>query len=304
MKMLSRRPWARVESTEEQWHHLLETPPAGLYPGLSHTRLLLDAPRKLGKVVTRTLQFLSPVETGHAANDIVRGVKWHAINGADGEDALVMLHSAYADSFGTERKLAREAVSDGAHVYCLTLPYHMRRQPAGSRFSGQYLLSPDVPRLALGVIQAVAETAALIATLRHTGYRRVTLAGMSLGGLVGALAALHVKVDGIFLMLPALDPFETTYKGVADPELDEARVRRVLDKITPSRLGKPLVRPCDVLVAYGQFDMMCPPDQVEQLCSAWPGINTRSFPSGHLTMSRHFPEISEMLAQFHSAHGP
>ena len=298
MELLSLREQAPVDSTEEDWKRLLETPPDMLYPWLSRVRLLMDEPRRLGKTVSCAFQFLSPLETGYASNDIVRGLRWHDADSAESEDALVMLHGAYADTFGTEKKLGRPTMNAGAHIYFVSLPYHMKRQPPGSAFSGQYLLSPDLPRLVDGILQGVADVGTLVASLRHAGYQRITLFGVSLGGLVASLTVQHIKLDGAYLLMPALDPYATVYDPKVPSQLEDAQVRRALDAVTPTRPGDQLLRADDMKLISGEYDMMCPSGQVEAYGARWPGVEAQSYPSGHLTMSRHFGEIAESLAQF------
>lgn len=298
MKLLSEREQAPVDSTEEDWKRLLETPPDMLYPWLSRVQLLMDEPRQLGKTVSCAFQFLSPAETGYASNDIVRGLRWHAADSPESENAVIMLHGAYADTHGTEKKLGRPTMNAGNHVYFLSLPYHMKRQPPGSAFSGQYLLSPDVPRLVAGILQGVADVGTLVASLRHAGYERITLFGVSLGGLVASLTVQHIKLDGAFLLMPALDPYTTVFDPKLSSQRDDAQVRRALEAVTPTRPGDQLLRAGDLKLVAGEYDMMCPAEQVEEYGTRWPAVEVQSYPSGHLTMSRHFGEIADSLAQF------
>ena len=305
LKKLEGLPQAPVDSSSQDLDVLLETPPDRLYPWVPRAGLLLDNERKIGRRLTAGFRFSSPVESGYVANDVVRGERWRHVSFPESDAAAVFLHSGFAEHFGVEKKLARQALARGVHVYAPALPFHMGRQPEASAYSGQYLLSSDVVRTVRGHVQAATEAAALVEELRRRGYRRIILAGVSLGGHMACLALTRVKVEGAFLLMPGVDPLATPWHAVAgEParrlveEQGNGTLARAVRGASPFHLRSPLVDNEDILFLYGDYDVMCPPERTEGLREVWQGAAAHRFPCGHITMSEHFAKVAKMLAEF------
>ena len=109
---------------------------------------------------TGRFAFDTPVSSGHVHNDRVHGERWLA-GAAPSQSAVIMLHGGFAPSWSAERIMARPFLARGLDVFVLALPWHMERAPVESAYSGQYLLSGDVPRLIHGFSQGAHDTAAL-----------------------------------------------------------------------------------------------------------------------------------------------
>ena len=77
----------------------------------------------------------------------------------------------------------------GADIVHLDLPFHARRQPAGSRVQGSYYWTADLVRTVEAVRQSVMDIRTLLRWARQQGYRRVGVAGVSLGGVLTMLTA-------------------------------------------------------------------------------------------------------------------
>jgi pimeloyl-ACP methyl ester carboxylesterase len=96
----------------------------------------------------------------------------------------------------------------GAHAVRIDLPYHLRRRPPGGR-SGVGYISPDLRWTRDVVRQSVEDCAAVIAWARAEVTDRVAVFGVSLGGLVACLLAVHVELDALTALAPFCDPAET-----------------------------------------------------------------------------------------------
>ncbi len=308
LERIRRLAQAPVDSSPHDLEVLLETPPDQLYPWIPRAGLVLDDDRRVGDRLTATFRFSSPVESGYVANDVVTGERWRHASHGESKHAIVFLHSVLAEDFGVEKKLARNALAAGAHVFVQALPFHMARQPEASAYSGQYLLSADVVRSVRCYAQAATEAASLVSELRHRGYERVTLAGISLGGHIACLALTIEKVEGAFLLMPGVDPITTPWYTVVGADArrlvdqrGEGTLERALMGVNPFHLPAPQVQNDDILFVFGDYDAMCPPERTEALRTAWKGARAHRFPCGHITMSENYPEIANMLALFATA---
>ena len=77
----------------------------------------------------------------------------------------------------------------GADIIHLDLPFHARRQPSGSLVQGSYYWTADLVRTVEAVRQSVMDIRTLVRWARQQGYRRVGVAGVSLGGVLTMLTA-------------------------------------------------------------------------------------------------------------------
>lgn len=91
----------------------------------------------------------------------------------------------------------------GLNVAFLTLPFHGRRSPTG--FARPGMPSADVLDTIHGLSQALWDARQLLAHLRTLTDRPIGVMGLSLGGLVAALAASVDEPDAVLLLVPAVD---------------------------------------------------------------------------------------------------
>jgi dienelactone hydrolase len=312
----SRQEQAPVESTVGDLDRFLDVDPREVHPEVEPADLVLDSPERtrslMGRLppsrlprIERSFEFQSPVESPHSANDTVHGVRWHGEGHDSASAAVVMLHGAFAPSFSAERILSTPLLRRDVHCFAMAEPYHMQRAPDASEYSGQYLLSGDVPRFVDGLVQAVADVRTLVVTLREEGYDRIFLSGISLGGNVVGQAVTMADVDGATLAIPAVDLGETLgrapiAKGIRRAArragFSEPDVREAMRVVTPRLLGSPVPDPSDLYVVYGRWDRQAPPEPIEALLREWEGVTAMRYPAGHRTMGLRIFELRHQMA--------
>jgi pimeloyl-ACP methyl ester carboxylesterase len=299
---------APVRSTPADLRQWLSTgTPQTLYPAAEPVRLRWRV-KVLDDGVDERFRFRSPRVSGDPRNDLVSGHRWRLPEARLSGTALVMLHAAFSPTHRPEQLYTRSALRNGAHVFVIDLPYHMHRQPGDSLHSGQYLFSGDVPRLVAGFLQAVADTRALILTLRHAlGYRQVLLSGLGFGGTVAALAAAHTEADGLFLIAPVADPFLALWKSPLGEPLkraarahgfEDADVREAMRWVTPLHQGPLQVAREHVFVAYGTGDMLTPEEEAAALLAAWEHPPSQQLSMGHHLIVLRLPALQRRLGQW------
>ncbi len=304
----SAKPQAPIHSQPGDLSRFVTDDPRSLHPSVEPAALTLYAvasKRKRERPVARRFSYPSPIESPYPPNNTVHGVRWHGSGFVDARTAVVMLHAAFAPSFPAERLISRPLFGDPVHVYTLAAPYHMVRSPAPSRYSGQYLMSGDVPRLIDGMIQAAADVRALLAALKALGYRRLFLAGMSLGGNIAAQVASFCRVDGLLLIMPAVDLYSTLEsapiargmrRAAEGAGFDQADVQRAMRCITPRLLGPPLCRADRVALFYGTWDRQVAPGTITALRDVWRIRDVTEYPRGHRSMGFSLKEVSRKMA--------
>ncbi|WP_458207952.1 alpha/beta fold hydrolase [Haladaptatus sp. NG-SE-30] len=312
----SRQDQAPVDSTMEDLERFTNIEPREPHPNVEPTSLSFGLPERSRSVfgflppsrvprIERSFEFPSPVQSSRIANDIVTGVRWHGEERESASAAAIMLHGAFAPDFTAERFLSVPLLRRDIHLFAPATPYHMERAPPESKYSGQYLLSGDVPRFIEGMIQAVADIRTLVATLREEGYDPIYLFGISLGGNIAAQTVTMTNVDGAVLAIPAVDLFETIErapiaKGIRREAIragfEESDIRAAIRPITPRLLGPPVPDSSDIHVIYGQWDRQAPADAIEELLAEWSGVSSTRYPAGHRTMGLRIFGLRHQLA--------
>lgn len=143
--------------------------------------------RETERYTVHAIEFPSPLVTPDAENNTVHAD--YFLPRAEGRrPAVVVLHILGAD-FALSRYLAARLADRGVAALFVKLPYYGERRPAGGR---QRFLSADLGRSVTSMRQGVLDVrraAAWLADRPEVDDARLGVTGISLGGIVSALAA-------------------------------------------------------------------------------------------------------------------
>lgn len=302
--IIARRPQARVDSTPADLDALAALDPGDLHAPVVPVEIHFKSENERQPHTDRFV-FVSPAPSGDPSNDRVHGVRWRS-GTVRAKTAVIMLHGGFASAFTAEKLIAPPFVARGMDVIAPALPWHMARAPTNSAYSGQYLLSGDIPRLVRGFAQGAQDAAALAMGLREIGYQRVFAGGISLGGNIAAQLVSIAQLDGIYLLIPAVDPFVTIWqtpigagivRAARQAGYPDAQVARAMRLITPLLLGPPRTPAARILVVHGRDDLLCPPDPITTLVRSWGLGDVRRLAAGHRSFGLHLLTIRKDLAR-------
>lgn len=302
--LVARRPQGAVSSIIEDLDELADLTPGALHVSPWPADLAIENGAH-GLQGGDRFTFDSPVPSGNPANDCVNAWRWRA-GETPSDAAVIMLHGGFAPSFAAEKLFAPPFLKSGVDVFAMALPWHMERAPAEAAYSGQFLLSGDVPRLVRGFAQGAQDAAALATALRLWGYSRVCVGGISLGGNVAAQVAVLAELDYVYTLIPAADPFVTLWKTpIGAGVVRAARVAGFPDEtvaeamrlITPRELGPPRTPPNRIRIVMGKHDLLCPPDPIEALADTWSVTDIERLGCGHRSFAMHLMSVRRRLAE-------
>src|SRR5690606_35300632 len=120
------------------------------------------------------------------------------------ERALIIFHHWNASS--RQRVLAGWFARLGITVVEVSMPYHFERSRPGAAHA-DYMLSANLGRTLQSVRQAVVDGRSVVRWLSGSGYREISVLGMSLGSWVAGLVAAHdpaVSRASLFLTADSL----------------------------------------------------------------------------------------------------
>ncbi|MEW6777685.1 MAG: alpha/beta hydrolase family protein [Bdellovibrionota bacterium] len=195
----------------------------------------------------------------------------------------------------------------GLDIVFFQQPFHGKRMPKQSRFSGQLFPSTNPARTNEGFGQSVYDLRCLLRWLEDQGAGRIGCMGSSLGGYVTALlASTEEKLDFAIPIIPPAaisDLFWEQGKGTPRRKHAEERgvtadVFRKLLAVNSPLLLKPLVPKERRFIIAGLGDRLVPPSHPYALWRHWDECQIHWFPGGHVTQFRrgeYFREIRKFL---------
>lgn len=146
------------------------------------------------------VEFPSPIHSPDPENNTVHA-DYFQPRGPGRHPAVIVLHILGAD-FALSRYLAARLADRGVSALFVKLPYYGERRPAGG---GKRFLSADMGRSVLSMRQGVCDVrraAAWLASRPEIDAGRIGVTGISLGGIVSALAAaVGPELDRAALLL-------------------------------------------------------------------------------------------------------
>jgi len=235
------------------------------------------------------LAFPSPIETPDDANNTVHA-DYFRPKGDGQRPGVVVLHILGAD-FALSRYLAARLADRGVAALFVRLPYYGERRPAEA--NDRRFLSGDLDRSVRSMRQGVCDVRRAVAWLGgrpEIDRDRLGVAGISLGGIVSAVAAgVDPAIGSAALLLAGGDlatilwemPEAGRYRKLW---IDSGRTREDLQALT--RPYDPIthaagLRGKRVLMIAGRTDEVIPPSSATALWEAAGRPTLRWYDCGH-----------------------
>jgi pimeloyl-ACP methyl ester carboxylesterase len=250
------------------------------------------------------ISFPSGVTTAYRENN--RGYcVCHPVEDAKG--TVIFVHGLYEDNRQIYQCLISELNQQGLNVYLFILPFHYERQPAESRFSGEYFLSAALYRSIHALKQAVYDLYSLYRYLRQMSGHQVMLVGFSMGGGVSLLlSALCQALDRVFVINPVVSmarliwerPLCASIKAdLLDSGIAYIQLKTILEGFEPLNLYDKSNPQTRVLLAKGIYDQFNETKDYDLLAERWAIGDVISYKAGHLNILR-VPRLATDIADF------
>jgi dienelactone hydrolase len=237
------------------------------------------------------LRFTSPVRTPYPENNLVNA-RWFP---ARGRRAVVLLPHWNADAI-SYTGLCRVLNWLGIAVLRLSMPYHDIRMPAEIK-RADYAVSANIGRTLDAVRQGVMDIRCCLDWLEQQGYRRLGIAGTSLGSCYAFIASAH----DARIRAAAFNHASTYFADVVwhgqttrhirealEKRLDLERLRKLWLAISPVVYFDKFERsPKKSLVVYAKYDLTFLPEFSRQVVAFFERHNLDhkviALPCGHYT---------------------
>jgi pimeloyl-ACP methyl ester carboxylesterase len=239
-----------------------------------------------------TLRFPSPVETADPENNVVHAEYFAPVGFGPKRPGVIVLHILGAD-FPLSRYMAARLADRGVAALFVKLPYYGERRPPNRPLSTRRWLSTDIERTVTAMRQGVCDVrraACWLATRGEIDAQRLGVSGISLGGIVSALAAAVDPTlnQGAFLLaggdvssiLWGMPEGAAFRAGWLQAGRTRADLKALTDPFDPLTYARGLVGKRVMFIA-GRVDEVVPPRSTELLWEAAGRPPIRWYDCGH-----------------------
>ncbi len=193
---------------------------------------------------------------------------------------------------------------DIVHV---SLPFHGRRAPRNSLFSGEFFWTADLVRTVEGVRQAVCDTRTMMAWLREQGYERIGISGISLGGALTMITAcvddhpdFILPIIAHLKMSEAVERASILWRMKSDLEkwgIDATQRRAIFERLGIGRF-RPVLAPERQLWIEAREDAYLEAHHVQEQWAEWGEPNLYWIEGGHMTFPLQVPKMTSRIGAF------
>jgi acetyl esterase/lipase len=304
----------------------------GTYRGLTPERFL-PAPERLPEIrVTRRWSLPGLVsedlvfESLHEPLDPVFGERYradYALNhrvyarrvrpeGARGRPRLLYIHGYMQPETPVEELglLASMALFLRSEIVQMQPPYHGRRTPRGSRFSGELYWTADLVRSFEALRQSILDARTLLSWMLEDDPRPVGVTGLSLGGFLSA--ALTCTEPRFSFSMPLIAHMDIAALVADAPVLGRMRrdlasfgwthddFRRFVESLGWYEL-RSQIPPDRILMLAASEDRFFDPKIVESLWKSWQEPEIHWYPTSHMGFVARLPSVVRRMRAFFDA---
>lgn len=200
------------------------------------------------------------------------------------------------------------------NVFIMILPYHCKRKPKNSFFSGEYFLSADVYRTKKAFIQSVYDVEACVQFINHANKKPLLLVGFSMGGFVslkyyvtkGGTNAIENRIKGIVLINPVdslqrlvweSDILESIRNDLKKHKWNEKATEAVFEEVEIFNGTYTDMDFRHVALLYSIYDQLIEKEKYKKLTEKTNIKNVSVYHAGHLNILR-VPKLAKDIYDF------
>nr|WP_232229074.1 alpha/beta fold hydrolase [Paenibacillus zanthoxyli] len=250
----------------------------------------------------------SQIKTGDTFND--QSVGEFCLN-KDNPTAphIILVHGWRMKNLDRMKRVFLKSLTDqGWNVYFPSLPYHYGRKPESSLYSGEFMVSANIPRTLESVRQAVTDLRVLIRWIKNKHNQApVFLVGVSIGGYITNLTATVEpeinKLVSIFYANRLPHSIWNTIPGKyikADLEhhgVSYEELSKYWTSIDPSQTT-PLISKEKILLLSAKYDQYIDIRDADRLWEAWGRPLRYVYECGHAGIELYKKRIAKDTISF------
>lgn len=235
------------------------------------------------------LKFLSQIENEACNKEAIFHYNMYM---SDHKDVnVILVHGWRADDLNRLEKVFLDSfIGRKYNIYNYILPFHMKRSPDTSLYSGEYFVSANVSRTLKSVQQSISDIRALISYIKEVKKGKVIVLGLSLGGIISnLLGEAEDNIDALISLFYGNDLSFTVFETEAGKYMKKDFVKNNFDNnllsksweiINPS-LRKPVLDLNKILLVSGAYDKYVLNKDTDKLWESWGRPKRYKYNCGH-----------------------
>lgn len=220
---------------------------------------------------------------------------------------ILFIHGLYDEHLLNYTFLLRMLSELKLNVFIMTLPYHHKRKPKNSLFSGEYFLSADVYRTKKAFIQSIYDVEASIQFIKHVDTKPLLLVGFSMGGYVSLkYHTIKNEMNNVFLINPVFNlsrliwdnPMLASVRGdLKKHGWNEKATETVFEEVEIFNETFPKIDFKSVALSYSIYDQLIEEKNYKMFIEKTNIKNINIYHAGHLNILR-VPKLSRDIYDF------
>ncbi|MGP7817937.1 alpha/beta hydrolase [Niallia sp. 01092] len=259
-----------------------------------------------GKYKAGTFKFQSLLPSGDHSNDHLVGDVF--LNKNEGAPNVIFVHGWRMNSFDRVKKIFHNRfMKMGWNLYYFPLPYHLKRKPEHSLYSGEYMISANIQRTVQSTRQAVVDLRALIQWIKANKKGPVILIGVSLGGFITNLAAtIESQIDALVSVFYANRLSYSIWNTIPGKLIREDLEHHGVNyhdlinywRITEPCQAMPIMKKDNILLISAKYDQYVHSEDTNYLWESWRKPKRFIYHCGHAGIVLHRKKIATDTISF------
>lgn len=301
----------RTRSKKSQYTHLPseipETKEREVFYKVRPAEIFIDLHDSKKDYKHGKFEFKSLVPTGDPSNDHIEGEVY--LNEKEDAPNIIFVHGWRMDSLDRMKDMFHSQMMNDLkwNMYYYTLPYHFQRKPKESLYSGEYMISADIPRTVQSIRQSVVDLRALIQWIKANKKGPVVLIGVSLGGFITNLTAtLEPEIDALVSIFYANRLSYSIWNTIPGKFIREDLEHHGMSytdlirfwRITEPSQSMPKIKKDKILLISAKYDQYVHFEDVNELWESWERPKRYVYNCGHAGIVLHRKKIAKDTLSF------
>lgn len=256
--------------------------------------------RKQKTYVKSALTFPSAMTTEFAVNNTVHGVYYRPRRAKGPVPGVVILHHL-GGSMEAEEVLAAHLATHGVAAMTMKMPYYGKRKPKGFKKRMKMANEKDIKQFVRQAVLDTRRAADVLRSFKEVDGKRVNLAGVSLGAIVGSLTVgVDARFDKAVLILGGgkleeiffyIQAYSKDVQGfLKDKKYTKKTLSKMVKEVDPVTYAHRM-RKEGVLMLNASNDELIPKSGTVALNKAFGKPEIHWYNSGHFTAALHIFNI-------------
>lgn len=255
-------------------------------------------------ITNNEIQLLSKVKN-YPENEIIY-LDFNEVDNSKGN--ILFVHGLFDDNKFNYEFLFRLLRENKFNIYFMTLPYHYKRKPSKSVFSGEFFYSADMYRTQNALHQSILDLDLVLKFLEKYNDNETMIVSFSMGGCLSLKYKMESKCKNkLFLINPLTDLSDTVWdnpllvsikKDLEESNFTRQEYKNIFNDLDPIETIKDDIVN-NLAVGYSIFDQIIELSKYKYFLEKFKFAKSYQYNAGHLNVLR-VPKLASDIIEFYN----